>query len=230
VSLLIARRPASRAALAAPVARWLLPLFTLFVAACAGPAVHPLAAPREQAASGDFDLVARVSVSQGEARHSGRLYWRRQSGDDELALVSPFGQTVAEISVNRERARLVAADGSVHEAADASALTEAVLGYPLPVARLAGWLQAQPGTAAVVAGRDERGRPTLLLDAGWEIAYDYADDAAAGTAPLRIVARRVGGLEVRLRIDEWSGPPNGPPNGPPHPGARGVSGVNGVSE
>lgn len=215
MSSLIARRPGRAAPLLLPLPLLLAALLALLLAACAAPAARPLAAARGAATAGDFDLVARVSVTQGEARHSGRLYWRRQSGDDELALVSPFGQTVAEISVTRDRARLLAADGSVHEAADAAALTEAILGYALPVARLAGWLRARPGDTAIVAERDEHGRPLRLLDAGWEISYDYDSGDTSGAAPVRIVASRAGGPEVRLRIDEW--------NGSPDAGARGAT-------
>ena len=152
----------------------------------------------------DFSLEARFSVSSDAERHSGRLFWRHGSGRDELQLSSPFGQVVAEIQVDRQRARLVTSDRRVFEALDAQQLTREVLGYSLPISRLSDWVLGRPAEGGRVE-RDALKRPLRMEEGGWLIDYEY-DDAGADALPGMLVVRRPGGPELRLRIEEWRAP------------------------
>lgn len=176
------------------------------LAGCAGPSVVPGQALPTRDRIADFSLEARFSLTQAHERHAGRLSWRHAGERDELLLSSPFGQGVAEITLDRGYARLVASDRQVHEAADAEALTRDVLGYPLPIERLSSWLLGR-GTTGAVLSPDSLGRPRTLASGVWFIEYEYGDDSR-DALPSRLSIRRSGdaGPEILLRIEEWRVP------------------------
>ncbi len=179
-----------------------LPLVAL-LAACATPPPLVDGLP-ERAAVREFALDARFSVTHEAERHAGRLTWRHLAGSDEFRIFSPFGQTVAEIDFDVRQARLRTADGVVREAPTPDRLVVEVLGYPLPIDHLAGWVLARPQGEAR-SERDAAGRPSLLAEGGWQIVYEY-DDERPGALPSRLFVTREGGPELRLRIEEWRAP------------------------
>lgn len=191
-----------------PPLRFLLPAaVVLLLAGCATPGTQPDAPLPPRPAIRDFSLEARFSVTQDAERHSGRLSWQHREQGDELQIVSPFGQIVAEISINSERARLTTSDRRVFEAPGAQQLTREVLGYALPIDRMADWVLAREHGATVDHGgaRDRFGRPLVIEEDGWRISYDYEQDGT-GALPAGMVATRAEGPELRLRIEEWRVP------------------------
>lgn len=179
-----------------------LPVFVaaLLLAACTTLPVSTGLPARE--AIRDFAIEARFALTQDQQRHAGRLSWQHADQRDALTVASPFGQTMAEILVVPGKARLETSDRQIHEAADAASLTRDVLGYALPIAALADWLLGRGGEVV----RDEAGRPAYLSAAGWEIRYEY-DEPGASALPARLQATRVGGPDIRLRIEEWKALP-----------------------
>lgn len=150
-----------------------------------------------------FSLEGRFSLRNEDKSYSGRLSWRHDRGGDQVLLSSPLGQGMAEIVSNPEGASLTASDGQVYSAADAETLTRDVLGYPLPLAQMSDWVRGTLRDAEESAV-DELGRPLSLRVAMWRIEYGYENDDP-GAVPNRLFAERVGGgLELRLRIDEWT--------------------------
>jgi len=176
----------------------------VFLAGCASlPASSVAVPPRDTLAA--FSLEGRFSLRHQDKNYSGRLSWRHEGESNTLLLASPFGQGLAEITTGASGARLTTSDGKLYEAADAETLTKQVLGYPLPLAQLTDWVRGRK-TAIGVAELDGFGRPLRLRHEGWTIDYGYdGDDAQA--PPNRIFAERAGGLELRLRIDEWTSLP-----------------------
>ena len=173
---------------------------TLLLGACASLPTERAGPPR--AALETFALEARFALRFEEKNYSGRLSWRHQGGDDALLLSSPFGQGIAEIVSDAAGARLTTSDGRSFAAADAGALTQQFLGYPLPLSRLVDWVRAREGVGEVVQ-RDAYARPLRLHHEDWRIAYDYAG-AEADALPVLIFAERADGFELRLRIDAWT--------------------------
>ena len=182
-------------------------LGAILLAGCAAspPAPQGRAVPARDALDA-FAIEGRFTLRQQQTSYSGRLSWRH-AGDaaaggegDEILLASPFGQGIAQISASAAGAQLVTSDGKVYAASDSEQLTRDVLGYPLPLAQLADWLRGRgPGDFT----RDAAGRPLRLLSADWRIDYEYdSDDAQA--LPARLFGQRTDGVELRLRIDEWS--------------------------
>lgn len=149
-----------------------------------------------------FSLEGRFSLRHEDTNYSGHLSWRHDGANNELFLVSPFGQGIAEIVTSDRGARLTTSDGKVYSEADAETLTKQVLGYTLPLAKLTDWVRAQ-GVADGVAERDDQGRPLRMRNDDWRVDYGYGSDDP-DALPDRIFAERLGGFELRLRIDEWN--------------------------
>jgi outer membrane lipoprotein LolB len=174
-------------------------LLTVLLGACAALPGAP-GEPPERDALSDFSLEGRFSLRHEDKNYSGRLSWRHRGSDDELLLSSPFGQGLAEIVSAPQGARLTLSDGKTYAAANAEMLTQQVLGYPLPLSRLTDWVRGR--AAGGELERDAFGRVLQLRHEAWKIDYDYADDDRLAP-PSRIFAESAGGIELRLRIDQW---------------------------
>ena len=178
----------------------LLFVSAFFLSGCAGLRPVPEAPIPSRETLDAFSLEGRFSLRHEDKNYSGRLSWRHAGASNELLLASPFGQGIAQITTSASEARLTMSDGQEYSADNAETLTRQVLGYPLPLAQLTDWVR---GRGAEAGTRDERGRLSRLQHEGWSIDYGYdGDDPLA--PPSRIFAERTGGIELRLRIDEWS--------------------------
>jgi outer membrane lipoprotein LolB len=190
-----------RAAAAAVCAALLLAGCATLRAPEAGPAASAaaLAAP--------FDVEGRLSARQGREGGSASFTWSHQGARDDIALTTPLGQTLAQLHGDASGVIARWPDGRAVEAADFDALIDRVLGVPVPVQGLSAWLRglARPGSPAQFE-RDAQGRPSVLVQDGWQIVYAYPDDAAPRAGRLTL---RYGGTEpaeVRVVIDRWGAP------------------------
>ena len=149
-----------------------------------------------------WTLQGRIGVQAGEQSLSGQIHWQHREQTDEVLMTSPLGQGVARIVRDSEGVALEMPNQPTRRAADAESLTREALGYALPVAGLAWWIQASADPrSAFEATRDGAGRLTQLKQDGWVIDYlQYAPDAPA--RPRRMVVAREG-LEIRLVADSW---------------------------
>ena len=147
---------------------------------------------------GGFELSGRVAVRHGKDAASGKIFWRHSEDSDELLIASALGQGIARISRERDRFRLVTGDNQEYRAADAESLTEQALGWRLPLAGLADWVQARasPERPAEVVGR--AGDGPEIRQGGWRVAYDEFREGR----PFRLRLSREG-IEIRLILDQW---------------------------
>jgi len=167
-----------------------------FAAACA--ILPPGEAPGPVSPE-SFELTGRVAVRFGEKSATGRIQWRHAAAGDDMLITSPLGQGLARIQRRADEFELVTADEKRYTASDAEALTEAVLGWRLPLAGLPDWVQARahPGSPARYR-RDDRDRLLELDQDDWRIEYqDYE-----GERPFKLRLIREG-LEIRLVVDQW---------------------------
>lgn len=174
--------------------------------ALAGCATPPLAPPGGPPAWTEvWTLQGRFSVENGEERLSGAIRWLHRSGTDELLLISPLGQAVARVVQDAEGALLELPGQPSRRAPDADALTRDALGYPLPVAGLAWWVQGRPDPArAFEASHDPAGRLAELRQDGWTIQYQqYTDRWPGHPRKLRLFRDDIA---IRLVADSWERP------------------------
>jgi len=148
---------------------------------------------------GGFELSGRVAVRHGKDAASGKIFWRHSEDSDELLITSALGQGIARISRERDRFRLVTGDNQEYRAADVESLTEQALGWRLPLAGLADWVQARasPERPAEVVGR--AGDGLEIRQDGWRVAYDEFREGR----PFRLRLSREG-IEIRLIVDQWA--------------------------
>ena len=168
------------------------------VAACAS---VPGPAPDEAT----FELTGRVAVRAGQDAASGLLFWRHGQTFDDLVISTPLGQGIAEITRRADRYTLVTADARRISATDPEVLTEEALGWRLPLAGLADWVQGRAYPHApsdVDYGADSR--PRMIRQLGWTIEYLAYGDPAGLPSRLRLARA---GLDVRLSVDTWTVPP-----------------------
>lgn len=151
-----------------------------------------------------FELLGRVAVSYDGRTFSSGVRWQHAADRDELWLMTPAGQALAHIVGDADGATYTGADRSEYKAADIASLIRSALGWEMPVARLAWWVQGEPAPGVVVqsAERDAQGRLANLVQDDWRIAYAYESlDARDG----RLQRLELAGESTRIRlvIDRW---------------------------
>jgi outer membrane lipoprotein LolB len=150
-----------------------------------------------------FTAEGRLSARHARDAVAVNFAWTHAPPRDDLAVTSPLGQTVAELSgdASAGRVQVRTADGRRAEATDWTTLTERALGFPLPVSGLSAWIRGapHPGTPHTTEV-DREGRVALLRQDGWEVVYDYAD--AAGRLP-RTLRIAYPDFEIRVVVDTW---------------------------
>ena len=193
-------RGASLRALAVSLA----PMLTLLalLEACATPA----RSPADRAYTGRF-TVTTASAEQRESV-SGRFALEIRGQQQLLELSSPLGTTVARIEIEPSGARATGAQMQEVRGADADALTEQLLGWPLPVSGLADWIEGRPVPSRAARVEREGGRVVLLEQDGWTIRLpEYFELLGAAERPRRLVLERPAGANspsvvLRLIVDE----------------------------
>jgi outer membrane lipoprotein LolB len=201
---------------------WGLVLLPQFIAGCAALAPPTpqtavstvIAAPVAEIANAQaaaFALVGRASVKGGKESFSGGVQWQHSSSRDEILLLNPLGQTLAQIQRTSEGVRLATSEQENYYASDVESLTEQVLGWRLPLMGLQYWVQGMNSpatTAAIDKGPD--GRVVAIRQDGWEIGYSSYFPASPSQAmegqvalPKLLMLTR-NGLQIKLVIDTWN--------------------------
>ncbi len=120
----------------------------------------------------DFRLLGRVSVKGGKESFSAGVQWHHSEESDDILLLSPLGQALAQIQRTSEGVSLMTSEREHYQAEDAESLTEQVLGWRLPLAGLQYWVQGMnsPATSSEM-DLDKDGRIVAIRQDGWEINY-----------------------------------------------------------
>ena len=159
----------------------------------------------EGAASANFKLTGRVSVRDNKQSFSGGVRWHHTNTSDEILLLSPLGQTAAQIQRNSDGVQLTTSEQKVYRAADVESLTGQVLGWRLPLTGLQYWVRGvnSPATSAAV-DKDGAGRVIAIRQDGWEITYlsFFSLEQGQATRP-RVLSLQRGELEIKLVVDKW---------------------------
>jgi outer membrane lipoprotein LolB len=163
------------------------------------------------AKAADFGLTGRVSVKGGKESFSGGVQWHHRERGDEILLLSPLGQTLAQIQRTPEGVYLTTSERESYYAADVENLTEQVLGWRLPLTGLQYWVQSMSSPATVSAvDMNIDGQVMAIRQDGWTIDYlAYSNRAPVetsqtGTALPRLLTLKRDGLQIKLVIDAWN--------------------------
>jgi outer membrane lipoprotein LolB len=146
-----------------------------------------------------FAVQGRFSVQYGEESLSGLLNWQAAPDSDEILLSSPLGQGLASITRDAGGVALMRPGQEIITAENAEQLTEATLGFRLPLEGLRFWMQGKPDPArASRIKNSETGELEQISQDGWTIDYlQYRE-----SRPRKINVKRED-LQIRLVVDEW---------------------------
>nr|WP_314544229.1 outer membrane lipoprotein LolB [uncultured Massilia sp.] len=171
---------------------------TAVLAGCATGSAH-LSNPNAAAAAyrDTIDLTGRLAVTyqkDGQPQGiNGNFTWTQRPGRIDVALNSQLGQTVAQIAVTPQSATLTQSGRAPRTDKDIDGLTRQALGWSLPVAGLADWLQ---GYATDANGKRFAASPannTVFTNDGWNLRFAEWQDGpkgASGAFPRIIRAAR----------------------------------------
>jgi outer membrane lipoprotein LolB len=187
------------------VARFAAIAGLLTLAGCASTPASRDATPLKFAdARAAYEIAGRLSARHDADAFAAGFHWSHASDRDELDLTSPLGQTVARLIGDAHGVELQTPDGKVETANDWTTLTSRGLGWALPVAGLAYWIQGAPRKdAPFTAEAGDDGSPGVLRQDGWTIVYQaFAKDTSGVSHPARMTLDYPG-VELRLVIDAW---------------------------
>jgi outer membrane lipoprotein LolB len=136
------------------------------LASCAAPAPGPGAG----AYLGRFSLQASTGTKSDA--WSGRYTLQVQAGIATLDLTSPIGATLARCEWGGALARIsVPAAGGLRTelGPDPQELSQRILGWPLPLAMLADWIEGRPGAGAPYGVRVDEDTVQEFSQGGWSV-------------------------------------------------------------
>ena len=209
------RRVASRIALLASI---------VLLAACAG---QPVRAPGPQlpaaeaqarqaaretalAAQPRWALQGRVAVANGRDGGSGRIDWRQDGAQYQVALSAPVTRQSWRLVGGDGEVRLEGLEGGTRVGTDPALLLQQATGWVIPVDALAAWVRGARapghGEAAVDYGAD--GQLATLRQDGWTLQYrDWRPQPGLPVALPHWVQATRDEARVRLLVDAWSASP-----------------------
>lgn len=180
---------------------WCAAWLVAMVAVLGGCAVLQPGEPMARAAP--FELMGRVLVNYQGTGFTANLRWLHGAQADEVWLMTPTGQTLAQIREDHEGATLIGADQTTYRAGSIEAMTKRALGWELPARRLQHWVRGTPApdSPADIGEREDNGKIKRFTQGGWRVSYDYNAAPEAGL-PRRMEV--VGDTQtLRLVIDSW---------------------------
>jgi outer membrane lipoprotein LolB len=171
---------------------WLVCLAALLQCACAEfqPQADPafVLGPALQNVSAE----GRISLRQGERRDHLRFRWEHAPGSDVVLLMSPLGQGLAELTRDKDGARLTQPNQAPITADTLPQLAQRVLGAPLPLEAMADWLR---GARPYLSGEVD----------GWRVVISETS-AFRQRRLLRVLEARREDVEFKLIVDDWDVP------------------------
>ena len=153
----------------------------------------------------NFGLKGRVSAKGGDKGFAGGVRWSHSGTDDNIHLLSPFGQIVAEIESSEGIVLLTTSEQKTYRASSVENLTKQVLGWRLPLLGLQYWVQGvnSPKTKSEV-DRDKDGRIIGIRQDGWAITYtSYFPSQLIQTERPRVLVLNRSNFKIKLVIDNW---------------------------
>lgn len=148
-------------------------------------------------------LAGRVILELPEETWTGQLGWRAEGPEQVIDLSGPMGRGGGRLVFDGRHAVLLTRDGERYQAPDPDRLIARITGREIPVSGLDAWVRgiARPG-AGFDLRADAAGRPSRLIQDGWEVRYGSFEDAGPAAMPASLELRR-GDMRLELRIQRW---------------------------
>ncbi|BEV73277.1 MULTISPECIES: lipoprotein insertase outer membrane protein LolB [unclassified Paludibacterium] len=175
---------------------WILCLLALLSACASKEALFRPTAGQQSSVDSPFSVSGRLAVDMAGRGHTANFEWTHSVASDELSVNTPVGTTVARLQRDAAGVTLQA-DGKTWQAPDVESLTQARLGWPLPLGNLVWWIRGRPAPGETEA-YDAEGN---LLQQGWRIRF-LSDPDAASPYPKRVDLSR-DDLTIRLVTYRW---------------------------
>ena len=153
----------------------------------------------------NFSLTGRISVQDEDQNFSAGIRWQHTEQEDDVVLLSPFGQVMAQIKSNRDYARLTTSEQKVFHAVDVETLTQDILGWRIPLTGLKFWVQGHHAPATVsIKAIDINDQVVSIRQNGWEINYiRYSSATAANVILPKVLVLNYDKLTLKLVVDSW---------------------------
>lgn len=150
-----------------------------------------------------WQFTGKLAVSTPEQSESAHILWLQNDKDFDIKLAGPAGLKATHIygvpgDVNFEQGDRTASADSVE------ALSEQLVGWPLPATELTWWLRGIPAASkrAQSVGYTADGWLAYLVQDGWTIRFSDHQRISSVTLPGRIEAVR-GSTKITLVIKNW---------------------------
>lgn len=150
-----------------------------------------------------WHMEAKLGYQAPQDSGSALVVWQQNQRHFDVHLSGPFGSYATRIS--GEPNRVVMRRGDEQRLATSSeALTEQLLGLPLPVETLTYWVRGIPAPAIPIAGRTHNAAGALatLSQAGWDLEFSRYNETDGWLLPGKIAGRR-GNLSFKLIVKRW---------------------------
>ncbi|MBZ4201092.1 MAG: lipoprotein insertase outer membrane protein LolB [Methylotenera sp.] len=150
-----------------------------------------------------FSLQGRLGVQADGKGYSATVLWQHSDSLDDIRLYSPLGSQLARIQKNVQGINLEDAQGRVISGKDAESLTQAVLGWRLPLNGLADWVLSRPANATMASQTwDEAGLNNSLNEANWVMSYQGYQSTHGQMLPHKIALKNQR-VQLKLIVEKW---------------------------
>lgn len=161
----------------------------------------------EQAELKDWAFKGRTAIIQGREGWNAGIKWEEQDAFFRIKLFGPFSQGGVELEGDEQDVTLTLDDGETMTAATPEQLLAEAMGWLLPVSALRDWVRGVPYSNVAVENQelDDKGRLTVLEQAGWTIEFLRYMPFENYSMPSKVFMKHPD-LSVRLVISDWSRP------------------------
>lgn len=165
-----------------------------------------LALQKRLAATNRWHFTGKLAVRTPQQSESAQVLWQQDADSYDIRLAGPAGLKATHIygkpgDANFEQGDHLASADSVE------ALSEQLVGWPLPAAELTWWLRGIPASSERIQsiGYTTEGWLAYLVQDGWTIHFSNHERAGGLVLPGRIEAVR-DDVKIILVIKEWQVP------------------------
>ncbi|SHH36298.1 lipoprotein insertase outer membrane protein LolB [Ferrimonas marina] len=156
----------------------------------------------------NWHLRGKLGIITPEERVSASLHWRHlgRTGQDDLRLTGPFGQTLLALNARPGFAE-VELDGRRHQGDSPEQLIQRLTGWQLPLSQLSRYLLGDTASNPTTS-YDEQGHPVRLdlvhpgTGEQWQLTYNGWQQLSQHRLPRELELRQ-GPQRIKLAISHW---------------------------